>query len=215
MLLSVIDGHKKNMPDYFTIYNRIYNDALRRASEKLDSSGELDAEDLKRIVFSGVKMIAHLDDELDYGIATLSIHLIHFITDCASKLTPMEFQTIFPIEKTFDGSKYQMKDYFYTKRYIESFGLNRVIGEDVMEFLWEYHNRDIRDFVVKTMLCLSAIRKAEGKKSLAAEFAERFDLPVYSMREDYRGKKYLTNTVTGETFRVRKPIPRYLKLRKG
>ena len=212
MLLSVIDGHKKNMPDYFTIYNRIYNDALRRASEKLDSSGELDAEDLKRIVFSGVKMIAHLDDELDYGIATLSIHLIHFITDCASKLTPMEFQTIFPIEKTFDGDKYQMKDYFYTKRYIDSFGPDRVIGEDIMEFLWEYHNRDIGDFVVKTMLALSAIRKAEGKRSLGAELAEIFGLTVYTMQEDHKGRKYLTNTETGETFQVRKPIPRYLKL---
>ena len=55
---------------------------------------------------------------------------------------------------------------FYTKEYIDSLEVDKPIGAEdkVLEFLWEYHNWDITEFVVESMSCISDYNRLQGDK---------------------------------------------------
>ena len=66
-------------------------------------------------------------------------------------MTPRELLEVFPLDKRFDGSKYEEKDYFFSMEFIENYGLDRRI-ENAFEFLWEYWNADIYHFFMNYLL---------------------------------------------------------------
>jgi hypothetical protein len=72
-------------------------------------------------------------------------------------LTPREFTNIFPIEKVYDGAKYETKDYFFTVQAIEKIGWDSVIDDDIVEFLWDYTNIYVSLFLVEMLGCTSDI----------------------------------------------------------
>jgi len=138
--------------------------------------------------------------------------MITIINEMASGLTPREFQTVFPIEKSYDEEKWGTIDYFYTKKYIEEFGEDKVIGDTITEFLWDYHNWELTDFASQALCVMSAIRRAEGSKRIAEEFCEDHSITTYTMTEGDNGKQILVNNYTGEISKVNKPKPRHLRV---
>ena len=71
-------------------------------------------------------------------------------------LKPKEFMELYPIPKEYDGHKYEIKDYFYTRDYIKGLEQENPIGTEVFNLLWEYQNRDLIHFNVNFMEYMKA-----------------------------------------------------------
>ena len=133
-------------------------------------------------------------------------------TECMATLTPKEFIQIFPITKTYNGEKYQAKDYFSTMKEIQKYDPDSMIGDKIEEFLMEYWNMDIIDFQVCKISCMSALRRFMGQSGIMEEWAEKEGIPTYT---PYDEEKILVNNSTGEVIKVKKPKsrkPKYLKV---
>lgn len=194
----------------------LYLDAFVRTLKEIEVDKEEDTDVIKRAVFYGIKALNSTNEE---GYMTEEeilneLHLITGINTLIGALTPNEFMNVFPISKEYDGDKWGVKDYFYTRKYIDSLDRNKPIGteRDAFNFLWEYHNYDTKEFLVRTLMRLSDFKKLQGEPSLAEEFAEENDIKMYKMYKDDKGNKFMLDPETGKTTKVRKPIPRHLKV---
>lgn len=172
---------------------------------------EEDKQLIKQNVFYGVKLINELSNPETYDHAVNNFQLASAIKQVMGLLTPKEFMTVFPVQKHYKGYKWNMKDYFHTMDYIKGLNENEPIGEDIMEFLWNYMNIEIERFVVKTMCLMSDIRFFEGKPSLVEEWADMNDLETFTLHTDHQGKQYIMDK-QGRTHKVKKPRPKHLKL---
>lgn len=192
----------------------LYNDALVRLLSFYENK-ELTKEYYKKIVFLGVKCIAsfpvrncsNYDEVKNMYVSVL------FIKEMITKLTIEDFINVFPIQKTYDGERFQCKDYFYTNDYLKKFNMNdNLKDEDLDELLWEYHNVDIRLFNTAFFMIVDSLRRFDGKQSMMEEWADANGVSTYKLHKDSNGKEYLYDKKTRKTIRVRKPKPRYLKV---
>lgn len=118
-----------------------------------------------------------------------------------------KFVQYFPIRKTYDGKKYQSKDYFSTIEAIKEHG--QVIN-NVSEFLWDYDNNLTNMYMVQKMCLLSGFRRQQTGKGLIEDF---FGIqPCYI--QEYNGQKVLYDSKTGKTtpLKERKKTPKWIKL---
>ncbi|NMW16967.1 MULTISPECIES: hypothetical protein [Bacillus] len=211
--LRVIEGVKKDQPDYFEIYLRMFMKAVQELKNQKEFTKLVSKEVYKKAIFTGVRFINNVPNDLKgHKYVKAKFDLIVYVKELIGFLTPREFISIFPIAKEYKGGKHEMKDYFSTMKSIGEMGLDTKIGDNVSEFLWDYHNwEDVTEFVVSSMEVVSTLRQTEGKKSLAEEFFEDAGMDTYTMHTDLQGKQKLTNNRTGETQEIKKSRPRYLK----
>lgn len=165
---------------------------------------------LRKVVFSGICMMNCLeDDPATPEHALVRLQLYHIVVDAASLLTPNQVMQVLPVSKTYDGAKWGMKDYFYTIKQLHEHGLDVPMGDKAFSLLYDYMNHRVSSFVAGYMTTIDAVRRFNGEKGMAEEF---FGLtPYYEHTDPATGQKYMQNSDTGETFPVKKPIPRYLK----
>ena len=192
-----------------------YYKALIKLSDKYKNN-QTSRDFYKKYIFYGVKAINHsnVNKYVTYDDVKQRFNLICLIKNTMSKITPKEFETIFPIQKIYDGEKWESKDYFYTKKYLGTLNSNEPIGDVIDELLWEYVNIDTRIFNTQCFMTVDKLRRFEGKISMMEEWANLNNIETYSLRKDTKGKEYLYNKKTGRTIRVIKPRPKYLKLLK-
>ena len=212
--MEVIQGNLKEKESVTAIYSR----AIERFFEKHMGAvlGE-DNEVTKKFLFLAVKYEAERQHEQEKVKTKEKIEadfrIFSILTDLLSGLTPKEFTQMFPIDKTYDGEKYGIKDYFSTIKAIKKIGPDTVIGSNrIMEFLWDYQNRDIRNFEVNKMCTLSDMRRLEGHKGLMEEFMEAQGVPSYTLHEK---EGCMVNNMTGEVLKISKPkkrVHKYLKV---
>lgn len=89
---------------------------------------------------------------------------------------------IFPIDKTYDGDKWGCKDYFFTMDVLKEKGLDNAVGRDgVFDLMWDYENRDLREFTVFYMSCMSAMYKQQTGVGIAEKFCEDNGIGTYTM----------------------------------
>lgn len=137
-----------------------------------------------------------------------------------SLLTPKEFLRTFPPKKSYDGNKWGCIDYFSTMEKVKDMPMDAPIntsGVDTLEFICGYSNDDVLEFNVNCMLAVSRLQEAETGNDLFDSFLEsqgKSPLKKYYMHTDSDGKQYIINE-DGESVRVKKPKPRYLKVVKG
>ncbi|PEU16796.1 MULTISPECIES: hypothetical protein [unclassified Bacillus (in: firmicutes)] len=208
MALQVINGTPKPKTDFTNIYYRMF---VKSTKEVYADKTHSNRDALKRLIFSAMKFISSLSkrDE-DRESLEEKLIFINTIKHFMSLLTPKEFENIFPIDKHYDGKKREVKDYFYTKEYINGLDEHSLIGEKIDEFLWEYHNIRISLFAVNSLSIISKLNRLETGKSL---FEEVFpNMKTYTMHETYGGKKIMVDNETGKTTEVKQPRPRYLKV---
>lgn len=198
----------KPKPDLSMIYLRNFREKATLLMGQLENR-----EILKQMIFYGVKYInsSQSDKPRTYEWLECEIYLITFLISAIGLLTPAELLTIFPLEKQYDGAKYETKDYFYSMKTIREIGLNNVIGDKADKLLWDYCNWDIDNFVVNMMCFLSDIRQLEGETSVMEEFSELLGLTIYTLFKGTNGHEYLQNTTTGQIQRLIKQKPRYLR----
>lgn len=169
----------------------------------------------KKLIIYGVKMVNANPKPtgISWDEAMRDFQFAEIIKTLIGTLSPGEFVNLFPIAKEFDGHKYETKDYFYTRDYIQTLPSGEPIGdsEAVVNFLWEYHNWEIRTFTVKIMGYTDNLRKLEGQPSAWELFCEEKGIKTYSKHTDQKGREFMVDRETGKSFRVKKRIPRYLK----
>lgn len=154
---------------------------------------------IKKYILLGVKNIItrHEPEVITMKLAELYLQEMQLITSAMASITPKEFMQLFPITKDFDGHKYQFKDYFYTRDYVNKLPQDKPIGENIHHFLWEYMNHDITEFLVKLMETVSNLRKLEGLPSLAEQWAADNGIKTYTIYTDHKGNQFLFDNEAG------------------
>lgn len=209
----MINSIQKDKPDYYALYSTAFINQLKSADVRYKTVEQYDKDTLKKLILLGVKTVVAIESrKKDKDSLTLLFSIISFVNSLMELLTPREFETIFPIDKVYDGERWEMKDYFYTRKYIEEFGIDKIIDKDIDEFLWEYSNWTIGFYLVEQMGVASDLRKLETGKGIMEEFLEEQGVPTYTMHEGVDGKQYIENNQTGEVSEVKKPRPRYLRV---
>lgn len=186
----------------FAIYKKAYTSTL-----KAYQIGQDTLPIIKKAIFYGVKMINTMKDEILDEDLIYNFKLINSIIDMMSTITPKEFINIFPIKKDYKGYKFDTKDYFYTIDYLKILELDTPIGDKILDFLWEYVNDDIHEFVVKMLLTMSHLRQMEGKPSIMEEFASMMGIKTYKVYTDDKGRKFLYDSETGKTMPIKEQKP--------
>lgn len=197
-----------------SIKHQLYQNAFISNIKQIDLDNP-DRDTLKKLIFYGVKMInAKMETQTTtYDETILAFQFTESVQGMMGTLTPAEFVNIFPVAKEYDGRKYGTKDYFYTMNHMKSLP-DRPIGDikSVMKFLWEYHNWEINRFSVNVFSCMDNLRKMEGHPSIMEEWASKNGMKTYTMHTDSSGKRFLLDNETGKSFKVKKAMPRYLRL---
>jgi len=138
--------------------------------------------------------------------------LIIYSKNQISQLTPRELIRIFPIEKKYNGKKHQTKDYFSTVEAIEAIGMDKVIGDNVNDLLFDYQNRHIFDFMVLRVGVYSDLLKRQGHEDPFETFLAENGVKSMQLITDGDGKQFLYDPVKSTTMPVRKRRPRYLRV---
>lgn len=196
----------------YEIYLNAFHNTVSQYAESLDFDNRKDY--IKRAAYYGVKVV-NLKEKSEHLIkeeAELNFQFVSVVKSIIGLLTPAEFMTLFPIEKEHKSHRWGMKDYFYTRDYINTLDLNKTIAEqeDPLLFLWEYTNWDITEFNVKAMCYLSDLRQLEGYPSSATEWAEMNGIQTFSVHRDSKGNEFIIKN--GKTAKLGKQKPKYLKL---
>ncbi|MCI7304338.1 MAG: hypothetical protein SOR93_09645 [Clostridiales Family XIII bacterium] len=173
----------------------------------------------RQMIYAGVKQLGMIKDkELDASdeLVYHTYAQMSFLLDMFDVMSPRQVIQLFPIEKTYDGARWEWKDYYYTMEAVNKTGIDNVIGaERSPEFLMDYQNWDINHFMVTFMLVVSRMRVLQGGMDIMEEWLEKQGVPTYSYYED---KGIMVNRQTGEVAKVEKPktrVPKYMKVVKG
>lgn len=159
-----------------------------------------------KIVYYGVKAVGTYPKLTSYQEAVTCFEFISGLKGIMSLLTLHELMNLFPITKVFDGTKYEMKDYYSTLEAINEFEFqpHEKIGGCILELITEYMNRDISDFAVQGMVAMNAIKRYDGHLDLMEEF-----MAIQGMETENTFKN-----CKGEVMYVRHGKPIKLKLNK-
>lgn len=164
-----------------------------------------------RTVFYGVRYVAStvstVRDKSRWNI-------IETLTELIAQLTPRELLQIFPVEKTYDGDRWEAKDYFFTMDVLRQHGLDKPLGESVLDVLWDYANIHVRLFNVAAMKVIDVLRRMSGRESLIEEWAASNGekLTICTLRRDRKGRRWMVNNETGERHWVKVKRPRWARV---
>lgn len=199
------------------IWERQYRNSILQAAQKnkdIKLIADYPQSDIMKIAFSGIKYICSLRDvrresqrlgteyrqSLEEAQATFQ--LIDAIFTVCGCLTLRNFVTTFPIDKTYDGAKWECKDYFYTMDVLSKMDWDKPIGRDELsELLWDYENTDLRHAYVEFTTAMSAIYRAQTGKGIAEKFFEERGVPVYTMDKE---TGIMKNNQTGDIIKPKK-----------
>ena len=166
----------------------------------------------------GIYCAVCLAMELPEGDLNYSEVIMDAVNDYLGKATPRQLMTVFPPAKEYDGEKYGCKDYFSTMEAVQDFGPDALAGDRLLDLLWDYNERHIREMVVKFMCITSALRRQQGQKGIAEEYMEKQGVHGYYSGTDAYGRKVLVDGVTDEIRVTRKPkvhMPRWWRIIEG
>lgn len=134
-----------------------------------------------------------------------------------SLLTPNELLQTFPVTKRYDGAKYQCKDYFSTMDSLKGLDMDKPFieqGIDMLKILFDYQNKWLDNIVVHSMLVIDKIRIANGEDDMFTAFCKSQGIKpprTFKMCQSPDGKQFMMDD-KGRTFKVHKPVPRYMKV---
>jgi hypothetical protein len=212
-MLTLLTATKKERPtvDYEIIY---LNGMIRAIKAK-----ELTPDDktfTKRIIFYTVQYLSIINIK---GLSRESLEGIlvydQMLLNTICELTPAELLTIFPVAKSYDGAKYECKDYFSTMEALQTHGLHEPIRlpETASDLLWDYMNPTIMMYRVHCMSVVSELCSMDTGKGLMEQFFEDQGIEVETFRkyETDDGQTFMIDD-DGRSFPAKKPAPRHLKL---
>lgn len=188
-MLKVIDGIKKSKPDYYVLYRAAFLNCLNRVIDVDAIIEKVELIERKRLIYYGMKMVNFQDtDNMTLDELMLAFKLMDFIKIVIGTITPSEFENVFPIDKIYEGKRYETKDYFFTRNAMDKLGVYKEIGDQVEDLLWNYQNIIVTLFVVNVLSIASNIRRKQGQSGIMEEFCEEKGIDTYTMYNDEKGK---------------------------
>lgn len=181
-----------------TIHLNAFINSLERYKATRDKA------DIFKIIYHGVHAANMLDK---YADPNARLELFEHVNAMIALLTPQELMRIFPVDKKYDGEKWQCKDYFSTMEAMREHGLDKPIGDGVYNFLWDYMNRALITYSVKYMSAMSDIYKAQTGKGILEKFCEDKGIAMYHKFTADNGREYMRDTATGKFIRIKQPLP--------
>jgi hypothetical protein len=194
------------------MWNRQYHSAVTSMFEKHKSLDDWSQDELMKVALCGVKYINYVADierenqRLDssyntpFAVKEAGFNMIDALFGIIGRIKLGNLIKIFPIDKTYDGDKWGCKDYFFTMDVLKGKGLDNAVGRDgVFDLMWDYENRDLREFTVFYMGCMNAMYKQQTGVGIAEKFCEDNGIGTYTMD---RENGLLIDNKTGEIARV-------------
>lgn len=202
-MFKLIETKEKPAMDY----ERIYLDGIIRCTADGDT---------RRIIFYTVKYFTVVDIDKYTRERLEVLHTLSCqMSELMGSITPADLMTIFPISKTYDGERYQMKDYFSAMEAVNAHGLHEPFktADNARVLLWEYWNRDIMLYQVKLMSIISAFNQFETGESLLERWIREkdIDLPVHRKYTNQNGRSFILDK-NGRSSPLVKSNPKHLKL---
>ena len=136
---------------------------------KQDNTNHWNKNRSKKMVHALFHLLSMMDQKSEKEPESY-LQFYFWATDLCKKLTPNEFQELFPITKWYKGNRYQLKDYFSVKEVIQEIGADTPLGENVAKFLWDYEHLVINVAVCNSMTAMSSVRRSQGKKDMIEIF---------------------------------------------
>lgn len=155
---------------------KCYEDGFYRCMD-VASSKKLET---RKLIYYGVKYLGsgYVFNPLKLEHTFNSFDLVLMVLDT---ITPRKLMQIFPIDKKYDGHKWESKDYYSTIEAMKEFGMDRQIGTahgQAFDFLWDYMNHDVMMFVVRFMSVLTDMSKLKGDGDPTVKFFESQGIEV-------------------------------------
>lgn len=134
----------------------------------------------RKLIYYGVKYLGN-----DYVFNPLKLehtfNSFDLVLMAIDTITPRKLIQIFPIDKKYDGHKWESKDYYTTMDVMREHGMDRQIGTaegQAFDFLWDYMNHDVMMFVVRFMSVLSDMSQLKGNGDPTVKFFESQGIEV-------------------------------------
>ena len=150
--------------------------------------------ELMKVALCGVKYIkcvANIEREnqklklnynTSYKIKEIGFEVVDALFDIIGRIKLKNLIKIFPIEKNYDGNKWECKDYFFTMEILREKGLDSAVGRDgVFSLMWGYMNDNLKDVLMFYIGCVSAMYKRQTGVSFAEKFCDDNGIGTYTM----------------------------------
>ena len=129
-------------------------------------------ENYKKLVYWSIRHLPYYEN----NNAEEKFAYISCLKNCLKKLTYREFINLFPIAKEYDGTKWEMKDYYSTMEYLNDKSLDDYI-EDPLELIFEYDNWYIIQFGVQVMSTTSDMQRIRTGIGITEAFMYGKEMP--------------------------------------
>lgn len=182
---------------YNELWHRQFKHSISHAMEKNKDIeiSEYPQHDLMKIALSGIKYVNSKSDvhygslKTNYtqslGASQAVYELMDVIFMVCGYLTLRNFVNVFPIEKEYDGEKWESKDYFYTMKILSEMDWDKPVGRDnISNLLWDYQNDELRNAYIDYTCAASNIYKKQTGKSIAEKLCEDMDIGTYTINEN-------------------------------
>ena len=116
-------------------------------------------------------------------------------------VTPKEIMECFPITKDYNGEKYECKDFFNVSKEIEKYPINEMLGDNLIEFLWDYYNSTLCCFLASHLTSFDYALMKENKQGLLETTFEFLGVQIDKYVINER-KNVIINTRTKEEFPI-------------
>ena len=117
------------------------------------------------------------------GNSKFSLNFGYMIFSKIEQLTPKQLLSMFPLDKTYNGEKWGCKDYFYSMDVIKKYGIDRRI-ENAPDFLWDYGNEDLREFLVNFTCLISRKYENITGRNMAQDGMEKVGIPYTALTHE-------------------------------
>lgn len=196
------------------IWEKYFFDMVMRYTKEYGTLYKLPQDKLAKVGLAGIKYICSCRD-VSRENTRLSIdepktlkenqyrfQMIDSIFGVLGCLTLRNFVNTFPVDKTYDGAKWEEKDYFYTMEVLKDMDWNKPIGRDKLsELLWDYENEALRHVYIEFTTAASAIFRAQTGKGIAETWCDNMGIPTYT--ED-KETGIMKNNRTGDIMKPKK-----------
>lgn len=176
------------------IWNRQYHNTVSSMFQKHKSIDDWSQDELMKVTLCGVKYINSaiemdaINHRLDstyqtpFAVKEAGFNIIDALFGIIGRIKLNNLIKIFPIDKEYDGDKWGCKDYFFTMDVLKEKGFDNAVGRNgVFDLMWDYENRDLREFTVFYMSCMSAMYKQQTGVGIAEKFCEDNGIGTYTM----------------------------------
>lgn len=231
---TVLEGKKSNNKDYSNAsrllhisqlwcnyYDGLVRNLIQRAAT-FKELAELPQDELMKFGCVGIKTVcANREARRQYEIASGNMQsmsleesqamfqLIDAIFTVCGYLTLRNFVITFPIEKDFDGKKWECKDYFYTMEVLSKMDWDKPIGRDnISNLLWDYQNHELRRTYVEYTSVMSNMYRSQTGKGIAETWLEDMGVGTYTINNDLG---IIRDNKTGEISKLSKK-PSHLQI---